>query len=296
MFELSHLRCFVAAAEELHFGRAAARLNMTQPPLSRQIQVLERILGVALFDRTSRSVRLTPAGRVFLLEARRIILLTEAATLATRRVADGDAGRISLGFTAASSYGLLPRIVANARARLPNIELDLREMVSGQQIEALLSGLIDIGFIRPPVDRPEFHTAPVLREALVAALPTGDARLAAPELTLRDFDGLPLIMYAREGASYFHNMLTGLFEKAGVAPQPTQHVTQIHSMLALVRAGLGAAIVPAAACNLSLPDVHFRAVATEPECPVELVMAWRRDNGNPVLGAVRDLCADTAAH
>ncbi|HVF93825.1 MAG TPA: LysR family transcriptional regulator, partial [Sphingomonas sp.] len=176
MFELSQLRCFVAAAEELHFGRAAQRLNMTQSPLSRQIQLLERILDVTLLERTSRNVALTPAGRVFLIEARRIVRLAESAQLSARRVAKGDAGKVAIGFTAVSGYNLVPQIVAQARAALPNIDLELREMVTTDQVDALLTGLIDIGFVRPPLARQEFDTAPMLHESLVVALPAGDPR------------------------------------------------------------------------------------------------------------------------
>ncbi|MFT4090173.1 MAG: LysR family transcriptional regulator [Asticcacaulis sp.] len=294
MFELSHIRCFVVAAEELHFGRAAVRLNMTQPPLSRQIQVLERILGVTLFERTSRSVKLTSAGRVFLPEARRIIWLAESAALAARKVAQGDSGRIGIGFTAVSGYSFLPQIVAQARARLPNIELDLREMVSGQQIEALQTGLIDIGFLRQPLDRQGFISERVVCESLVAALPTGDARIRQAELNLQAFDGSPLIMYSREGASYFHNMLISLFAEANVTPDYVQQVTQIHSMLGLVRAGLGIAIVPRTAMSLHFSDVHYRDIITTPATPVELYMVVRRDNPNPALSPVRELCLEIA--
>jgi DNA-binding transcriptional LysR family regulator len=291
MFELSQLRCFVAAAEELHFGRAAQRLNMTQPPLSRQIQLLERILSVSLLERTSRVVRLTPAGRVFLLEARRIIRLAESATLAARRVAQGDAGRIGLGFTAASAYSFMPRIVSRARALFPNIELELREMVTGEQVEALLTGLIDVGFIRPPIERHEFDSRRVLSERLVGAFPPGDPRAAEPELSLRHFNALPLIMYSREGAGYFHDMLQRLLRAAGSSPNFIQHVTQIHSMLGLVQAGLGAAIVPEAGTGLHLEGIVFSPLATDPERPVELHMVWRKDNANPVLPAILELCA-----
>jgi len=291
MFELSQLRCFVATAEELHFGRAAARLNMTQPPLSRQIQVLEHILGVSLLERTSRLVKVTPAGRVFLLEARRIIKLADSAALAARRVAQGEAGRIAIGFTAVSGYSFVPRALTMARARLPNITIELREMVTGDQVEGLLTGLIDIGFVRPPLERQEFDTARILVEPLLAALPAGDPRLSKTSLVLSDFNEQPLIMYAREGASYFHNMLIGLFEAAGARPLYVQHVTQIHSMLGLVKAGLGAALVPASATDLHFEDVQFRPVITTPKQPVELHMAWRRDNLNPALDSVRELCA-----
>ncbi len=293
MFDLSQLRCFVAAAEELHFGRAAQRLNMTQSPLSRQIQLLERILDVMLLERTSRQVRLTPAGSAFLIEARRILRLAESAALSARRVARGDAGRVVIGFTAVSGYDLMPRIVAQAIARLPNIALELREMVTSEQVDALVTGLIDVAFVRPPIDRHEFESVCVLREPLIAALPAGDPRQARGVLVPADFDGLPLIMYARQGAGYFHEMLLKLFADARAEPDYVQHVTQIHSMLGLVRAGLAAAIVPQAATSLHMTDVQFRTIQTEPENPVELVMAWRRDNSNPALAPMRQLCLDT---
>lgn len=295
MFELSQLRCFVAAAEELHFGRAAQRLNMTQSPLSRQIQLLERILDVTLLERTSRNVALTPAGRVFLIEARRIVRLAESASLSARRVAKGDAGKVAIGFTAVSGYTMVPQIVAQARAALPNIELELREMVSGDQTDALLTGLIDIGFVRPPVTRQEFDTALMSNEPLIVALPSGDPRQAKSVLEPRDLDGQPLIMYSRQGAGYFHDMLVRLFDDAGVTPQFVQHVTQIHSMLGLVRAGLAAAIVPLSATGLHPDDVQFRQLTTTPERPVELFMAWRRDNANPALEPMRRLCAEAIA-
>jgi len=293
MFDLSQLRCFVAAAEELHFGRAAQRLNMTQSPLSRQIQLLERILDVMLLERTSRQVRLTPAGSAFLIEARRILRLAESAALSARRVARGDAGRVVIGFTAVSGYDLMPRIVAQAIARLPNIALELREMVTSEQVDALVTGLIDVAFVRPPINRHEFDSVCVLREPLIAALPAGDPRQARGVLVPADFDGLPLIMYARQGAGYFHEMLLKLFADAGAEPDYVQHVTQIHSMLGLVRAGLAAAIVPQAATSLHMTDVQFRTIQTDPENPVELVMAWRRNNANPALAPMRQLCLDT---
>ena len=289
MFELSQLRCFVAVAEELHFGRAAMRLNMTQPPLSRQVQLLERILGVVLLDRTSRSVRLTPAGRSFLIEARRILRLAESASLATRRIASGEAGRVAIGFTAASGYSFLPKLVELARERLPTVDLALREMVTGEQIEALLTGRIDLGLIRPPLNRPEFDKLRVMTEPLVAALPAGDPRLDKAIVSLADFDALPMIMYAPEGAGYFHGMLSGLFDAAGVSPLQVQHMSQIHSMLALVHARIGAAVVPEAATRLHFDGVEFRPLDITPARPVELFVAWRRDNDNPSLKPLLDL-------
>ena len=289
-FELRQLRCFVAAAEELHFGRAAARMNMTQPPLSRQIQLLEHVLGVKLLDRTSRAVKLTPAGRVFLLEARRILRLTESAALATRRIASGEAGTITLGFTAASGYSFLPRLLLQRASHAPNIDVALKEMVSSEQVDSLLTGRIDVGLLRPPITRSEFTTLKVASERLVAALPFGDPRLGEASLTLKDFaPPSPLIMYAPDGARYFHDMLAGLFKAEGIAPVTIQSLSQIHSMLALVRAGIGAALVPEAAMSLHFDDVHFRPVETSPPQPVELYAAWRTDNDNPALAGFLDL-------
>jgi DNA-binding transcriptional LysR family regulator len=288
-FELHQIRCFVAVADTLHFGKAAARMNMTQPPLSRQIQLLEHVLGVKLLDRTSRAVKLTPAGRVFLLEARRILRLTESAALATRRIASGEAGTISLGFTAASGYSFLPQLLLQRGARAPNIDVALKEMVSSEQVESLLTGRIDIGLLRPPITRSEFRTLKVASEGLVAALPLGDPRLAEASLTLKDFDRRPLIAYAPEGARYFHDMLVELFALAGVTPVTIQSLSQIHSMLALVRAGIGAAIVPAAAQSLHFDAVQFRPIVTTPAAPVELYAAWRSDNDNPALQGFLDL-------
>jgi DNA-binding transcriptional LysR family regulator len=289
LFELRQLRCFVAAAEELHFGRAAARVNMTQPPLSRQIQLLERVLGVKLLDRTSRVVKLTPAGRVFLLEARRILRLTESAALTTRRTASGEAGTIVLGFTAASGYSFLPRLISLCTSRLPNVNISLKEMVTADQTEALLTGRIDVGLLRPPIDRAEFTKLRITTEPLVAALPSGDARLAKASLTLADFDRQPLIMYASEGARYFHDMLVGLFDVHRVSPVYVQFLAQIHSALALVHSGLGAALVPEAAMSLHFDGVHFRPVNTRPAHPVELYIVWRSDNENPALEPLLDL-------
>jgi DNA-binding transcriptional LysR family regulator len=292
-FELQQLRCFVATAEELHFGRAAIRMNMTQPPLSRQIQVLEHVLGVKLLDRTSRAVRLTPAGRTFLPEARRILRLTESAALATRRVASGEAGSINLGFTAASGYSFLPRFLLRCASHAPHIHVALKEMVSSAQIESLLVGRIDVGFMRPPIARSEFNVLKISEERLLAALPAGDFRLSEGVLTLKHFHRRPMIMYSPGGA--LHSFLTTLFNKEGIAPVAIQSLSQTHSILALVRAGIGPALVPEAALSLHLDDVHFRPVETEPLTPIELFAGWRRDNDNPALAPFLDLLRPPSA-
>jgi len=294
MFELSQLRCFVAAADELHFGRAAARLNMTQPPLSRQIQLLERAVGAALLERTSRSVRVTPAGRAFLVEARRILKLSESAALKAWRIAAGKTGSLSIGFTAAAGYNFLPKLLRLTRSQMPNVDLALKEMVSGEQVEGLLTGRIDLGLFRPPIDQRELESLCVLQEPLVAAIGSDDPRARQRALRLQDFDKKPFIMYSTDGARYFHDLVTGLLNREQVSPANVQYMTQIHSILALVSAGLGAAMVPAAAQSLHFDGVTFRVIKTTPQRPVELYLAWHKDSDNAVMSQFLELIRSPA--
>ncbi|MGK9168877.1 LysR family transcriptional regulator [Inquilinus limosus] len=294
MFDLNQLRCFVAVAEELHFGRAAARLNMTQPPLSRQVQILERILDVALFERTSRSVRLTPAGQSFLVEARRLLKQAEGAALLARRVAAGQAGAIGIGFTATSAYSCLPDLVAACRRRLPDATLVLREMVSTDQSEALASGQIDAGLLRPPVVQAGTDSFRIAEERLMAAVPEDHPLAAAPSLSLRDFAGEPFIMYAPHEARYFHDLVIELFARSGLLPDYVQHLSQIHSILALVRSGLGLSIVPEAALQLQIRGVTLRPLNLAAPRPAELYIAWRQDNDNPLLPIILDIAREMA--
>ena len=284
MFSLARLSCFIAVAEELHFGRAAERLHMTQPPLSRQIQQLETELGVQLIDRTTRSVTLTPAGVAFLPDARRILQLAESAALTVRRVPAGDLGTVVVGFTAASAHAVLPRLLEQTRSILPDVKLELREMVSSVQVEALMSGEIDLGMARPPLKRPGIVSRPLLHEQLVAALPAGHPLTEqARELTLNDLDGQDFVMYSPVQARYFNELLISTFTIAGASPRYVQYVTQVHTMLVLVRTGIGIALVPASAATLHPDGVVFRTIGAFRERPVELDAVWRRDSTNPAL-------------
>jgi DNA-binding transcriptional LysR family regulator len=283
MFELAQLRCFVAVAEELHFGRAAVRMNMTQPPLSRQVQILEHLVGVTLLERTSRSVRLTAAGRAFLADARRIVRLAEQSTALAQRVARGEAGSLSLGFTAASGYSFLPRLLERIRRHLPDVDLRLSEMVTPDQLEGLRNGGLDIGLLRPPVSHAEFNVIPALREPLVIAAPMSGPVAARQVRGLQDLDGLPFVMYAPTGAAYFHDLLTERFYAHGVAPRHVQYVSQIHSILALVGAGLGFGLVPDSAQCLHMDGVRFVPLEGEEAPRVELVLCHRKSNDNPAL-------------
>ena len=286
MFDLAQIRCFVAVAEELHFGRAAMRLNMTQPPLSRQIQVLEHVIDAVLLERTSRSVSLTSAGRSFLPEAKRILKLAESAALVAKRIAK------KIGFTAAGAYKFLPLLVKAMRFRLPDVDLSLKEMVSSEQFDELGSGQIDVGLLRPPIARPELAALRVVAEPLVAALPADHDLASKPTLSLKDIDNEPFVMYAPYESRYFYDLLVAEFTRAQVLPRYVQHLSQIHSILSLVRAGLGLAIVPEASASLHMEGVVFRPLRIKAAKPVELFLVWRKESDNPLLPAIIDVARE----
>jgi DNA-binding transcriptional LysR family regulator len=294
MFELSQLRCFVAVAEELHFGRAALRLNMTQPPLSRQIQILERVLDVVLLERSNRTVKLTPAGQSFLAEARRLLKLAESAALLAKRVANGKAGSINIGFTATSAYSYVPELVAACRREMPDVEISLKEMVSGDQLKRLDSGEIDIGLLRPPISRTGLSAFRVTAEPLIAAVNAGHALARSTTIAIEDLAAEPFIMYAPYEARYFHDLLVELFSRAGLVPNYVQHLAQIHSILAMVHSGVGVALVPEAAMNLHFSGVALRPVDLPRQRPAELFFVSREDNDNPLLPIVAALAKRVA--
>jgi DNA-binding transcriptional LysR family regulator len=280
MFEISQLRCFVAIAEELHFSRAAERLNMTQPPLSRQIRLLEHQIGTLLLERSSRVVRLTAAGRAFLPEAARILRIAEDAAFTARRVAKGEQGTLAIGFTAASGYSLLPQVVRHLREHAPGVALTLKELVSTAQVEALNAGEIDLGLLRPHACNSELETVVLATESIMLAIPEREADQWPQSPTLACLHGKPFVMYSPYEARPFYQMLSERFARAGVIPDVVEHIGQVHTMLALVGAGIGAALIADGAARLKFDGVVMRKMATE---PVTMVGAYRRDNENPVL-------------
>ncbi|MGW4249557.1 LysR family transcriptional regulator [Nocardia sp. NPDC004722] len=286
LLSLEHVRGFVVVAEEGSFRRAADRLQMTQPPLSRQIQKLERDLGVLLLDRTQRQVELTPAGRVFLAEARRLLALAEAAPATARLVADGQTGTVRIGFTATAGFGFLGGFLNQLSLALPTVELMLSELVSALQFDELLSGKLDLAIARPPFDRLEFEGRPVHRDPLVLAVPAGHRLAQGGPLAVRELEGERMLTYAPGPARYFAELMNRVL--AGVSYDPADRVTQVHTMLALVAAGRGVALVPEAASRLHPDGVHYRPLSGVAE-RAELYAVWRRHPANPALRRVIDL-------
>jgi DNA-binding transcriptional LysR family regulator len=287
MFTLDQLRGFVAVAEELHFGRAAERLRMTQPPLSRQIQKLERSVGVQLLERDNRTVALTTAGAAFLVEARRLLGRADGALDHVRRIHAGSAGTVSIGFTATAAFGVLPSLLNRVGAAYPEIDLDLQELVTRDQLDGLVSGELDLGLARPPFDTTTFASRLLHREALLVAVPSTH-RLAGPTAPVSpaDLANEPLIMHAPTRARYFHDLVVRLLP---VADTDVVHsVSQVLTMLCLVAAGRGIAFVPASAARLGIEGVVHRPIAGLPPAPVELHLLWLREASNPALRMLLD--------
>ena len=290
--ELRQLRYFVTVAEELHFGRAATRLHMTQPPLSQAIQGLEALLGAALFLRNRRGVALSPAGAALLPEARR--MLGEAAGLAdlVQRAAAGASGRLALAFVTSADYSVLPPFLRVYRAAFPSVEITLQEATSDVQLDDLLHARIDCGFLIPPLPekaRAELDYLKVLDEPLILAAPSGLAALQpAGPVRLQDLPALPLIIFPRKIAPALHDAILSCFAAAGVTPVIGQEAIQMQTIVGLVSAGMGLALVPQSVSNLMRPGVEYRALAT-PTPLVETGLAWRRDNASPVLHGFLEL-------
>jgi DNA-binding transcriptional LysR family regulator len=284
MYSLDQLRGFVAVAEELHFGRAAERLNMTQPPLSRQIQKLEKAIGVLLFDRDNRGVALTAAGAAFLADARRLLELAEMAPSLARRISAGSAGSVRIGFTAASTFGLLGALLNEISGALPDVDIDLREMVTKDQTAALISGEIDLGLARPPFDEEQFDSRLLYREPIMVAVPTGH-RLThlTREVTAHDLQGEDLIMHSPTEARYFYDLVISLVSSHRTF---VHTVSQILTMIFLVAAGRGLALVPHSATVLGIDGVEYVELGGFERDPVELHAIWMRNSRNPALHRV----------
>lgn len=282
--ELRHLRYFVAVAEELHFGRAAQRLHIAQPPLSRQIRDLERELGTALFHRVARGVELTAAGRAFLPAARLTLAQADRAQRSAQRAAAGEIGRLRVGFIDPATYsGILPDVLGFFRMHLPNIGLSLFEMDSAQQEDALRDGLIDVGILqRPPPDADRWlRVEPVYTEALVAAFPHKHGLARRTRVALNDFAAEPVVLFPRPTDPVLYDGIIASCRHAGFSPRVVQEAAQWHTVAGLVAAGVGVAFVPRSLSGIRRPGVVFRGVRGL-SVTMEMFAAWRKGDRSPV--------------
>lgn len=287
--DVRQLRHFAAVADALHFGRAAERLGMTQPPLSQSILALERELGAALFARTKRHVMLTPFGAQWLAEVRPILERLDALPETASRLRGGLAGQLILSFVSTADYHVLPSLVRQFTARFPDVQLRLNEATSDVQIPALLERRAHAGILIPPTGGlpAELAYLHLISEPLVAAVPdqwlrarrigTIDGRLQG-----RAIVDLPVILFPKAVAPAFHDLVTGFFGGLGGHARIVQEAIQMQTIISLVSAGLGIALVPASLRRLAREDVRYLDLEQAPR--LETGLAWRRDDDTPTLG------------
>jgi DNA-binding transcriptional LysR family regulator len=274
--ELRQLRYFVAAGEELHFSRAALRLHIAQPALSRQIQSLEEELGVALFRRDRRRVELTDPGRRFLDDARAILAKLDEAVVLTRSVERGEAGRLEIGHAPAADLALLPRLVSAFRSRAPDVQLVLRNLSGPDLHLAVREGRVQIGLLRLPIDDPALETITLIAERLVAVLPAGHRLAAEAEVSIRDLASEPIVLFPRHLGARYHDTITAFCANAGgFEMTPRQESDTIHSTLGLVAAGVGISLQPESIRTMPRTDVVYRTIRESPHC-VETGIAFAR--------------------
>ena len=280
--ELHALRYFVAVAEELHFGRAATRLHITQPALSRQIQGLEAELGLELLRRTKRTVELTEAGETFLVEVRKALQQVESAIHMAQRVARGEIGCLRIAFTPSAMHTVLPEILKQFRDHFPKVKLELTELCTLDQVEALRTEIIDVGFLHPPIEAPFLKLSPLKGERLIVALPQTHPLANQKHLPLKSLAAEPFILHPRYEGPVLYDQILHLCRKAGFEPYIVHETVKNQTRVGLVAAGIGIAFVPESLQPSGLTSVSYATLAGDsPE--LQLAVAWRQEQSSPVL-------------
>lgn len=281
--QLRQLRQFIAVAEELHFRRAAARLNMSQPPLTAAINRLEQEIGARLIERGNRVVSLTPAGRTLLDHARQVVAEAERALVATRDAAEGRSGVVRLGYVGSAMYGRLPEVIRRFRRTWPDVRLDLQEATSASQVAALRQGELDLGVLIPPLaDGDDLLLADFDHDRLTIALPTGHPLAAQEALALADLASEPFILWPAAEGRGFHLRVIRLCAAAGFVPSVAQEARQMHGVLSLVAVEAGMAIVPASMAGFRSAEVAYRPI-TQDDAAFDLVLCRRNLTPGPAL-------------
>ncbi|TYQ11438.1 UNVERIFIED_ORG: DNA-binding transcriptional LysR family regulator [Gordonia westfalica J30] len=284
--ELRHLRYFRAVAEELHFGRAAQRLHIAQPPLSQQIKQLEDELGVALLVRSTRRVELTAAGQDYLRQVEAILDSVDAAARRAQRIADGRQGNLAIGCVGSATYSLLPQFVRALREVLPDVDVSVRgEMLASEQLAALASGDIDLALLRMPVETPGLHVESIRRDRLIVALPADHPLAATPEdeaVEIGRLRGEDFISHVGGGRSVLAGVLAAASERAGFVPRIRHEVEETSTLVTLVAAGLGVAIVPEPTSALGVAGVVYRPLSA-PIDQVALAAAYAAARRTPLI-------------
>ncbi len=280
--ELRHLRYFVTLAEELHFGRAAERLHIAQPPLSQQIRQLETELGFQLFHRTKRTVQLTQSGQVFLASVQGIFRQLEQAIQVGRQTSRGEMGQLVIGFVSSAAYNVLPTILRTFRTRVPGVSLELHELTTNEQSQWLREGRIDVGFLRPPVEEDLFNFEIIFEEALVVALPEAHGLANQSSVSLRSLSNDPFILFPRTLAPGLFDQIISLCQQADFSPIVAQQAIQMQTIVSLVAAEMGVAIVPQSLQHLQRTGVVYKPIQQSTTL-VAIAMIWRQNDTSPTV-------------
>ncbi|HCJ6275316.1 TPA: LysR family transcriptional regulator [Pseudomonas aeruginosa] len=295
--ELRHLRYFIAVAEELHFGRAAERLGISQPPLSQQIQALEEEIGARLFERTNRRVELTDAGRLFLDESRQVLAQVDKAVLLARRAHLGELGELKIGFTSSAPFtSTIPSSIHAFRKAYPDVHLDLQEMSSRQVLKALLEESLQVGVIRPLALPDAVHWVELFREPLVAVLRADHPLAAGSEdgLAIAALAEEPFVFFPRSYGTGLYDQVIALTRQAGFSPRIAQEASEAMTIIGLVSAGLGVSILPASFRRTRVDGVVYRT-PSDPEATTAVWLVRRQNEGSPLALSFIDLVTREAA-
>ena len=282
--ELRHLRYFIAVAEELHFGRAARRLNISQQPLSRQIRNLEDELAVQLFYRTKRTVRLTAAGEAFLVEAQKVLAQARYAASVAKRTSQGEVGLFRVGFSGIVLNGTLPALVRQFRAQFPNVHLELTRIQTNEQVKSLVEGDIHAGLLHPPFDISQLAYEVIYREPLIVIVPDIHrlAKDAPRPLSISELSAEPMVMFPRKIGPVLYDAIIAFCQRSSFSPNIVQEAFPQRTILGLVAAGIGVTVTHASAWQVRQQGVVARPIV-EKTPVVETAIAWRSDTIHPAL-------------
>ncbi|MGO0575503.1 LysR family transcriptional regulator [Ornithinimicrobium panacihumi] len=291
--EIQHLRAFIAVAEELHFGRAAARLHMAQPPLSRAIKQLERELGAQLFERTTRSVRMTAAGEALVRPAQQVLEDLNVARSIVASAGSGVSGRVRVGFAGASSHRPVARLAREVRHQYPGIDLVFSSLTfAGEGVRQLMDGQLDVAIVRWDQTPPGLRFRPVLKERRLVAVPLDHELAGQDSVTMADLKDEAWVTLSSDPPPYLYNMLMRMALDAGYTPRIAQHAPDSWTTMALVSAGVGIALTfDSVLGSIAAPEVHLLTIAGEDDS-VWAYLAWRQDNSNPALLRVLEVSRD----
>lgn len=288
-YELFQLRCFVAVAEELNFSRAAERLHMTQPPLSRQVRLLEDAIGLKLLERNNRQVRLTSGGRSFFQSATDILRRSEQAVLNARQAQRGEAGTLVLGFVPSSGSAFLPRIVEAALERLPGLSLSTIEMMHYEIVEGQRTGRVDLGLTRTKTERPEWEKTLVVSEPLVLVVPVGHPLAAQKSVKVRDLDGVDFIAHSPERGGVIRETQEALFAHYGIEPHIVHEASQGHTTIGLANRGVGIGMVQSSSRAINMPNVRFFDLGLPKKYNSELHLIHPAQRTSPLRNRLIDI-------